>query len=146
MLLLSKLDWDMSSVIASDFVEHILQRVRRLRLSPAFNIDVVRQNAETLLTMCSAHAAFSALSPSLVAAAAVLTTLRPILEAPSSAAAVSAAAARRGETPSPSSTSSGASVSPTGSTMRTMSKAPDMEDVLDAVEKFALIDKVCAHE
>ena len=33
-----------------------------------------------MITMCSAHGAFSSLAPSLVAAAAVLTTLRPLLE------------------------------------------------------------------
>ncbi len=82
-LLLSKLDWDMSSVIASDFIEHIVQRVRRLHPDELDSASdaTVRQHSETLLTLCSAHHSFSSLNPSLVAAASVLTTVRPILEA-----------------------------------------------------------------
>ena len=77
MLLLSKLDWDMSSVIASDFIEHIIQRVRRLRLGEGLDDGaVLRHHSETLLTLCSAHGSFSSLNPSLVAAASVLTTIR----------------------------------------------------------------------
>lgn len=79
-LLLSKLDWDMSAVIASDFIEHIIQRVRRLNIISFWSSDVVRRHAETLITMCSAHYCFSGLAPSLVATAAVLTTLRPIID------------------------------------------------------------------
>ena len=75
-LLLSKLDWDMSSVIASDFIEHIIQRVRRFRLEGLDDSAVLRHHSETLLTLCSAHGSFSSLNPSLVAAASVLTTIR----------------------------------------------------------------------
>lgn len=77
--MLSKLDWDMSAVIALDFVEHIIQRVRSLPLG--WNSDVIRRHAETLVAMCSAHHTFYALAPSLIAAASVITTLRPLLEA-----------------------------------------------------------------
>lgn len=78
--MLSKLDWDMSSVIALDFVEHIIQRVRALPLGWN-NSEVIRRHAETLVAMCSAHHTFYALAPSLIAAASVITTLRPLLEA-----------------------------------------------------------------
>ena len=79
MLLLSKLDWDVSSVIASDFIEHILIRVQRLHL-PDLSPDLVRSHTEALLTMCAASQQFVTLNPSVVASAAVITTIRPNLE------------------------------------------------------------------
>ena len=137
----------MSAVIASDFVEHIIQRVCRLLRQSNANSNkdginagdpaVVRKHAETLITMCSAHHSFSALSPSLVAAAAVITAIRPMLEAAETAAAVNRTQGRREETPSPSSSSSSSSLSPNRKSL-----VPDLASVLDAVEKFALIDKV----
>ncbi len=78
-MLLSKLDWDMSSVIAYDFVEHIIQRLLQLPLG--WEPDMIRRHSETLIAMCAAHHSFYALPPSLVASACVLTTLRPLLEA-----------------------------------------------------------------
>merc|ERR1719340_116217 len=78
-LLLSKLDWDMSSVIAIDFVEHIIQRVSGLPLG--WNPEMIRRHSETLVAMCSAHHSFYAMAPSLLAASCVLATLRPLLEA-----------------------------------------------------------------
>jgi hypothetical protein len=130
-LLLSKLDWDMSAVIASDFVEHIIQRVRKLHLG--MSVELVRRHSETLITMCASHYSFSSMAPSLVAAAAVLTTIRPALEAP--------AASQLRDTPSPSSCSSGGSSSSPSPTRP--AKSPDLAQVLEAVEKVTLIDKVC---
>lgn len=122
-LLLSKLDWDMSAVIAFDFVEHIIQRVTILYGS-GFNTDLVRRHSETLITMCSAHYLFSSISPCLIAAASVLTTLRPFLEA-------STSSSKTRDIPSPSSCSSISSIHP-----------PDMEEVLEGVEKMTSIAKV----
>ena len=69
----------MSAVIASDFVEHIIQRL--LRRSPLIDDPaLVRSHSGALLTMCSAHHSFSSLSPSLVAAAAVVSAVRPIIK------------------------------------------------------------------
>jgi len=133
-LLLSKLDWDMSSVIASDFIEHIIQRVRRFRTDDVQLDDnsVIRHHAETLLTLCSAHGSFSSLNPSLVAAASVLTTIRPFLEAHRRLAdPVEAEAAAA----SPLSSGSSSVSSPGGGSI------DYLEDVLDAVEKYTMIDK-----
>ena len=130
-LLLSKLDWDMSSVIASDFIEHIIQRVRRFRLEGLDDSAVLRHHSETLLTLCSAHGSFSSLNPSLVAAASVLTTIRPFLEARGQEADIGAA--------SPLSSGSSSVSSPGGGG----GGATDyLEEVLDAVEKYTMIDKV----
>ena len=111
-MLLSKLDWDMSSVIASDFVEHIIQRVRQLPLG--WNPELIRRHSETLVAMCSAHHSFYPLAPSLVAAACVLTTLRPLLEA------------TEVQNPDP-------------DTKRIL---PSLQNAIDIVEKMIFIDKV----
>ena len=121
-MLLSKLDWDMSSVIPSDFVEHIIQRVRKLQLG--MSPELVRSHSETLITMCSSHYSFTNLSPSLVASASVLTTLRPLIEN----------ASRNRDTPSPSSCSSaGSSSSP--------NHPKDMNGILDVVERITCLEK-----
>ena len=67
----------MSSVIALDFVEHIIQRVQNL----GWNSEIIRRHSESLVAMCSADHSFYNLAPSLVASACVLATLRPLLEA-----------------------------------------------------------------
>ena len=69
----------MSSVIAIDFVEHIIQRVSGLPLG--WNPEMIRRHSETLVAMCSAHHSFYAMAPSLLAASCVLATLMPLLEA-----------------------------------------------------------------
>merc|ERR1711936_1399409 len=77
-LLLSKLDWDLSAVIAPDFVEHILQRL--LKLDFAWDIETTRTRVSTLVTLAYSHPSLAALPPSLLAASAILTALRPALE------------------------------------------------------------------
>ena len=69
----------MSSVIALDFVEHIIQRIRELPLG--WNPEMIWRHSETLVSMCAANHTFYSQSPSQIAAASVLTTLRPLLEA-----------------------------------------------------------------
>ena len=127
---MSKLDWDMSAVIAFDFVEHIIQRVAvvcgvgfnvDVVCGVGFNVDVVRRHSETLITMCSAHHIFSCISPCLIAASSVLTTLRPFLE--------SSGNVKTTEALSPCSSVDSATL-------------PDMEEVLDVVENITTIAKV----
>ena len=102
----------MSSVIASDFVEHIIQRVRELPLG--WNPELIRRHSETLVAMCSAHHSFYALAPSLVAAGCVLTTLRPLLEA------------TEVQNPDPD----------------TNRRLPSLQNAIDVVEKIIFIEKV----
>ena len=52
-LLLSKLDWDLSAVLAPDYTEHVLQRL--LKLDLAWNIDITRTKVDTLVTLCYCH-------------------------------------------------------------------------------------------
>merc|ERR1712223_822750 len=95
-LLLSKLDWDLSLVIAPDFVEHILQRL--LKLDLAWNTEVTRSKALTLIHLAYSHPSLASLSPSLLALSSILTTLRPTIE--------SSLVPILRDTPSPSSSSS----------------------------------------
>ncbi len=71
MLLLSKLDWDVSSVIASDFIEHILVRLER-RGDSDIDLEDLRGHIEAILTLCASESDFIGLEPSLIASSAVL--------------------------------------------------------------------------
>ena len=95
--MLSKLDWDLSLVIAPDYVEHILQRL--LTLDMAWNTEVTRSKAMTLIHLAYSDPSLASLSPSLLALASILTSLRPRLESSSDLQLLR-------DTPSPSSTSS----------------------------------------
>jgi len=125
-LLLSKLDWDLSAVIAPDFVEHILQRL--LKLDLAWNIDITRKNSETLIYLCYSHFSLATYSPSLIAVSSILTTLRPAVE--SSLIPVR-------DTPSPSSTSSGS----THSSPAAATSTDPLDNIIEAVQKITLVEK-----
>ena len=149
-LLLSKLDWDMSAVIAFDFVEHIIQRIRKMQFHAIVGLitpETLRKHSETLITMCSAQDVFSSFSPSLIAAACVMTTLRPLLEASSNQTAgddgtpTTTSSLLPRDTPSPSSCSSTGST-PTKAAKTSTTKVPDVNQVLEIVEKFTVADKV----
>lgn len=98
-LLLTKLDWDLSAVIAPDYVEHILQRLVKLDL--VLDQERAHKNAETLIYLCYSHLGLASYPPSLIAVSSILTALRPALDA------LPVSLLR--DTPSPSSTSSAAS-------------------------------------
>ena len=123
---MSKLDWDLSAVIAPDFVEHILQRL--LKLDLAWNIDITRKNSETLIYLCYSHFGLATYPPSLIAVSSIMTTLRPTLE--SSLIPVR-------DTPSPSSTSSGS----THSSPTTAKSDDPLDKVIEAVQKMTLVEK-----
>jgi len=127
-LLLSKLDWDLSAVIAPDFVEHILQRL--LKLDLAWNIDITRKNAETLIYLCYSHFGLATYPASLIAVSSIMTTLRPSIE--SSLIPVR-------DTPSPSSSSSSSSTHSSPATGKPESGA--LDTVIDALQKVTLTDK-----
>lgn len=127
-LLLSKLDWDLSAVIAPDFVEHILQRL--LKLDLAWNIDTTRKKSLTLIYLCYTNLGLATYPPSLIAVASIMTTLRPSLE--SSPLPVTR------DTPSPSSTSSGSThSSPVGGS----TNEDSLEKVIETLQKITLVEK-----
>ena len=73
-LLLSKLEWDMCSIIAFDFVEHIIQRLAGE--VDGISTEALRSSSEALITMCSGHGSFTKTSPCLIASACVYSTLK----------------------------------------------------------------------
>jgi len=132
-LLLSKLDWDLSAVIAPDFVEHILQRL--LKLDLAWDIETTRTRVSTLVTLAYSHPSLAALPPSLLAASAILTALRPALET----GGAMLGAPR--DTPSPSSSSSCSSTSPMAKTSHSplassSTSAEPLAPLLKAMERI----------
>jgi len=98
-LLLSKLDWDLSAVIAPDFVEHILQRL--LKLDLAWNIDITRKNTETLIYLCYSHFSLASYPPSLIAVSSIMTTLRPTIESSSSSSSCHSSPLAKSDSDSP---------------------------------------------
>merc|ERR1719192_3213484 len=96
-LLLAKLNWNIPSVVAIDFVEHILQSLEKLRLD--WNPEMIRRSINDLILACHTCPQMTRYPPSLVASACVVVTIRPIIEMPPP----------RLETPSPSSCSSSSS-------------------------------------
>lgn len=96
-LLLAKLNWNIPSVVAIDFVEHILQSLEKLRLD--WNPEMIRRSINDLILACHTCPQMARYPPSLVASACVVVTIRPIIEMPPP----------RLETPSPSSCSSSSS-------------------------------------
>jgi len=96
-LILSKLNWNIPSVVAIDFVEHILQSLEKLRLD--WNPEMIRRSINDLILTCHTSPEMARYPPSLVASACVVVSIRPIIEMPPP----------RLETPSPSSCSSSSS-------------------------------------
>lgn len=48
-LVLEKLKWDLVSVIANDFLDHILQRLSL----PQQKVDLVKKHAQTFIALCA---------------------------------------------------------------------------------------------
>lgn len=131
-LLLSKLEWDMSAVIAFDFVEHIISRLEKAAVSQSqeeegrLSMNALRTSSETLITMCSGHHDFSNLSPCLIAAACVVSTLKTML-APAADS-------------SSSSDLSMASVSSSSFTT-TSSSNPDLDKIFQVIREITSLNK-----
>jgi len=77
MLVLTKLNWNLPSVVAVDFIHHILQKLE-LKIPE----NVVRDQVLNLLQTCYIHPTLAVRSPQLLAAAAVIHTVRPMLTMP----------------------------------------------------------------
>ena len=69
-----KLGWELSSVTALDYIDHI---ITRLELDPK-NVDLMdlKRRAETIIVLATTEYQFSYLSPSLLAASAIYTALK----------------------------------------------------------------------
>ncbi|XP_064489981.1 G1/S-specific cyclin-D3-like isoform X2 [Ornithodoros turicata] len=65
-LVLSKLDWDMASILANDFVDHLI-----CWLGVTRDMDTVRRHANTFISLCATEYKFVSYAPCLVATASV---------------------------------------------------------------------------
>ena len=74
LLVLQKLGWELSSVTALDYIDHIISR---LELDPK-NVDLMdlKRRVETIIVLATTEYQFSYLSPSLLAASAIYTALK----------------------------------------------------------------------
>ncbi|XP_076305890.1 G1/S-specific cyclin-D3-like [Tachypleus tridentatus] len=66
LLVLGRLKWDLASVVANDFIDHLLWR-----LSVKEDRSTVRRHATTFISLCSTELKFTPYSPSLIATASV---------------------------------------------------------------------------
>jgi len=137
-LLLSKLEWDMSAVIAFDFVEHIIQRLERAEqvkeeagMHEEMSTNALRSSSEALITMCSGHHQFSSLSPCLIAAACVASTLK----------SMAAAANQTSSSSSFLSSSSDVSMTSSSSTFDSSHSNPDLEKMFQVIRDITSLNQ-----
>ncbi|GAB6029963.1 hypothetical protein CHUAL_005658 [Chamberlinius hualienensis] len=75
LLVLSKLKWDMRAITPHDFLEYILRRL------PSYNNDCrVKRHALTFMTICASDFTFSMHSPSIIAAASILSAIKGLID------------------------------------------------------------------
>jgi len=80
-MVLAKIDWNIPSVVALDFVDHILQGLVK---SPGLSLSSsqVRAKTQDLIFRCYIDHRLALYQPGVIAAACVLFSLRPLLEMP----------------------------------------------------------------
>uniref|UniRef100_A0ACB8F595 Uncharacterized protein n=1 Tax=Sphaerodactylus townsendi TaxID=933632 RepID=A0ACB8F595_9SAUR len=66
-LVLEKLKWDLLSVIANDFLDHILQRLSL----PQNKVDLVKKHAQTFVALCATDYSFAMYPPSMIATGSI---------------------------------------------------------------------------
>ncbi|XP_054836931.1 G1/S-specific cyclin-D3 isoform X2 [Eublepharis macularius] len=66
-LVLEKLKWDLVSVIANDFLDHILQRLPL----PQIKVDLVKKHAQTFIALCATDYTFAMYPPSMIATGSI---------------------------------------------------------------------------
>lgn len=71
LLMISKLEWNITAVTAYDYVDHILERVKW-----GSDDSRLREHAHTLIHVCSTETIFMQLEPSLMAAACIASASR----------------------------------------------------------------------
>lgn len=80
-MVLAKLNWNIPPVVAMDFVEHIMQGLAKL---PGLILptNLARSQTKSLIFRCHTHHSLSIHPPAVIAAASLLTALRPLLQMP----------------------------------------------------------------
>ncbi|NXF81042.1 CCND3 protein, partial [Sclerurus mexicanus] len=67
LLVLEKLKWDLVSVIANDFLPHILHRLPL----PADKVELVKKHAQTFIALCATDYTFVMYPPSMIATGSI---------------------------------------------------------------------------
>ncbi|KAM6998186.1 G1/S-specific cyclin-D3 [Passerculus sandwichensis] len=67
LLVLEKLKWDLVSVIANDFLPHILHRLPL----PADKVELVKKHAQTFIALCATDCTFVMYPPSMIATGSI---------------------------------------------------------------------------
>ncbi|XP_063274723.1 G1/S-specific cyclin-D3, partial [Prinia subflava] len=79
LLVLEKLKWDLVSVIANDFLPHILHRLPL----PAGKAELVKKHAQTFIALCATDDTFLMYPPSMVATGSIGAAIHGLSLAPS---------------------------------------------------------------
>merc|ERR1711892_921569 len=80
-MVLAKIDWNIPSVVAMDFVEPILQNLMKTP-GLSFSISQTRAKTQELIFSCYVNHKLALYQPGVIAAACVLFSLRPLLQMP----------------------------------------------------------------
>ncbi|NWI44362.1 CCND3 protein, partial [Picathartes gymnocephalus] len=67
LLVLEKLKWDLVSVIANDFLPHILHRLPL----PTDKLELVKKHAQTFIALCATDYTFAMYPPSMIATGSI---------------------------------------------------------------------------
>ncbi|NXQ10107.1 CCND3 protein, partial [Peucedramus taeniatus] len=67
LLVLEKLKWDLVSVIANDFLPHILHRLPL----PTDRVELVKKHAQTFIALCATEYTFVMYPPSMIATGSI---------------------------------------------------------------------------
>uniref|UniRef100_A0A8D0BER1 Cyclin D3 n=1 Tax=Salvator merianae TaxID=96440 RepID=A0A8D0BER1_SALMN len=71
-IVLEKLKWDLVSVIANDFLDHILQRLSLFQ----HKVDLVKKHAQTFIALCATDYTFAMYPPSMIATSSIGAAVR----------------------------------------------------------------------
>jgi len=144
MLVLAKLQWNISPVVAVDLLEHIVKGLYKLRPCPPA-LPLLLSLARPLVPHCHTHYTLARLPPPVLAAVAILAAIRPMLQMPPPPNLIL-------DTPPPSSTSSSCHSSPEISPIKqrrsprcrsssSSSAITEMDRLISKVQKITLVDR-----
>lgn len=77
LLILSKLQWDLTAITAYDYLDYLLTT---LMMTSAGNEKALKSSTEKLIAMCAAESQFMELPPSLIASASLASAVQQDFE------------------------------------------------------------------
>lgn len=79
LIVVSKLKWDLSSVIPNDFLDQLIPRIQ-LPEEPKCQRELIRTHSQTFITLCATEFEFSLSPASMVAAASISTAVAGLVK------------------------------------------------------------------